>query len=162
MFSFLLALAFQAGPFYEQKEDYVAVRPLVGVEEETLDVLWPVFTSHKDWWRFCYIVNYQEYPEDSGYQFSILPIWFNGYDGEKGSYAGLFPVFGHHPHILMMHDERILHLLTRPSILIVGKNSGAVRGSGSHQQCQSYRVRDVLSLLVLRLDGIIIESNKLC
>lgn len=104
MFSFLLALAFQVGPFYEQKEDYVAVRPLVGVEEETLDVLWPVFTSHKDWWRFCYIVNYQEYPEDSGYQFSILPIWFNGYDGEKGSYAGLFPVFGHHPHILMMHD----------------------------------------------------------
>ena len=104
MFSFLLALAFQVGPFYQQKADYTAVRPFVSVEGETVDVLWPLFTSHEDWWRFCYIVNWQDYAEDSGYQFSILPIWFNGRDKDKGAYAGLFPVWGHHPHLLMLYD----------------------------------------------------------
>ena len=100
-----LAVAFQVGPFYQQKPDYCAVRPFVAVENGETDVLWPVFTYHRDWWRFCYLVNYQAYPEtEDGYQFTILPIWFNGRDAETGSYAGLFPIYGHHPHILMMYD----------------------------------------------------------
>ncbi len=101
----LLAAAFQIGPFYQQKPDYCAVRPLVAVEEDVTDVAWPVFTCHRDWWRFCYIVNWQSYPEPAGgYQFSILPFWYNGRDPETGAYAGLFPVYGHHPHIGMMYD----------------------------------------------------------
>lgn len=99
-----LAVAFQIGPFYQQKEDYVAVRPLVSVEDDVTDVVWPIFTYHRDWWRFCYIVNYQSgYKESDDFQFTILPIWFNGKsDGE--SYFGLFPLWGHHPHLLMMYD----------------------------------------------------------
>ena len=102
--SLLIATAFQIGPFYEQRPDYFALRPIVSHEAETTDVLWPVFTSHRDWWRFCFIVNYQNYGVDEGYQFSVLPIWFNGEDKQKGAYAGLFPITGYHPHILMLHD----------------------------------------------------------
>lgn len=106
--SLIAAVAFQVGPFYEQRpaEDYYAVRPLFAREGGDVDVLWPVFTRHRDWWRFCYLVNWQDYPDSDGYQFSILPLWFNGRDPEKGSYAGLFPVYGYHPHIGMMYDLR--------------------------------------------------------
>ena len=99
----LLAAAFQVGPFYEQKpaEEYFAVRPFYAQEGETTDVLWPLFTAHRDWWRFCFIVNWQDDPETDGYQFSVVPFWFNGKDAE-GSYAGLFPLYGHHPHIGMV------------------------------------------------------------
>ena len=101
----LLAVAFQIGPFYQQKQDYCAVRPFVAVEDEETDVLWPVFTYHRDWWRFCYLVNWQSHPEaDGGYQFSIVPLWFNGRYPVTGAYAGLFPIYGHHPHIGMMYD----------------------------------------------------------
>ena len=78
--SLLLAATFQIGPFYEQRPDYFALRPIVSHEAEVTDVLWPVFTSHRDWWRFCYIVNYQNHGAKDGYQFSLLPIWFNGED----------------------------------------------------------------------------------
>ncbi len=108
--SLLLAAAFQVGPFYQQKPDYVAVRPFVACEGDAVDVLWPVFTSHRDWWRFCYIVNWQntsrgvEAASDADdFQFTILPIWFNGRSHGEG-YWGLFPLWGHHPHIAMMWD----------------------------------------------------------
>jgi len=107
----LFAAAFEVLPFYEQKPDYAAVRPLWSFEGETTDVVWPVFTSHRDWWRFCFFVHEQDYPE-GGYQFDILPIWWNGREGrgkrEEGrdSYWGLFPIWGGHPHVLLMHDWR--------------------------------------------------------
>ena len=101
----LLATAFEVGPFYEQRNDYTAVRPFASAEGETTDVLWPVFTAHRDWWRFCFFTHYQSYPDD-GYQFEILPIWWNGREGkgEGDSYWGLFPLFGSHPHLLAMYD----------------------------------------------------------
>ena len=100
----LLAAAFQIGPFYQQKPDYVAVRPFFAHEGETTDVLWPVFTAHRDWWSFCRIVNWQARPETDGSQFTVLPFWFNGRDPETGAYAGLFPIYGHHPHVGLMYD----------------------------------------------------------
>ena len=100
----LLALSFQVGPFYQQKSEYVAVRPFTAVENGETDVLWPVFTCHEDWWRFLYLVNYQDYHEDDGYQFSVVPFWFNGSDKEKGDYYGFFPFAGYHPHVGMMYD----------------------------------------------------------
>ncbi len=107
--SLIAAASFQVLPFYQQKpaEDYYALRPLWSREGETTDVLWPVFTKHRDWWRFCYIVNWQRYPEtEDCYQFSVVPLWFNGRDQEKGSYWGLFPLYGEHPHIAMMTDVK--------------------------------------------------------
>ena len=118
----ILAAAFEILPFYQQKPDYTALRPLWSSEEETTDVIWPVFTSHRDWWRFCWFVHEQDFPE-GGYQFDVLPLWWNGREGrrkkeegrgkkEEGrsvdgeSYWGLFPLWGSHPHLLMMHDLR--------------------------------------------------------
>ena len=102
--SLLAAAAFQVGPFYQQKQDYWAFRPVVSQEADVTDVLWPVFTMHRDWWRFCYVMNWHDYPDTDGYQFTLLPIWFNGRDQEKGSYWGLFPLYGGHPHIAMLYD----------------------------------------------------------
>lgn len=102
-----LAAAFQVLPFYEQKpdEDYYAVRPFYAREKGETDILWPVFTYHRDWWRFCYLVNWQDHAApDDGYQFSVVPFWFNGRYPESGSYWGFFPFYGEHPNIGMMYD----------------------------------------------------------
>ena len=94
----LLAAAFQIGPFYEQKEDFASLRPFWAEEGETCDVLWPVWTKHRDWWRFCLFMHHQSYP-DGGYQFDIMPLWWNGRD-----YWGLFPIYGTHPHFFFVYD----------------------------------------------------------
>lgn len=102
----LAVAAFQVGPFYEQRSDFAALRPVWSSEKEATDVLWPVFTSHRDWWRFCWFTHYQENGAD-GFQFEILPLWFNGRtDGTDESYWGLFPIWGSHPHFLLMYDLR--------------------------------------------------------
>lgn len=107
--SLILAAAFQVLPFYQQEpaEDFWALRPVVSHEGGTTDVLWPVFTRHRDWWRFCYLVNWQRQAETGDcYQFSVVPFWFSGRDRETGPYWGLFPIYGRHPHIAMMYDFR--------------------------------------------------------
>ena len=100
----VLATAFEIGPFYEQRHDYAALRPFISMDGGTTDVLWPVFTSNRDWWRFCYFTHWNSYPED-GYQFDILPIWWNGKENKDSDpYWGLFPIWGSHPHALAMYD----------------------------------------------------------
>lgn len=99
----LLAVAFQIGPFYQQKENGAALRPLWSREGPTTDVVWPVFTAHDDWWRFCFFTHYQSTDGD-GYQFEIMPLWFNGRTRDDESYWGLFPLYGHHPHLLLLYD----------------------------------------------------------
>ena len=112
-----LATAFQVLPFYEQRpaQDFYALRPFWSREAETTDVLWPVFTAHRDWWRFCFFTHYQS-NADGGYQFEVMPIWWNGREraeagradegerAEGSSYWGLFPIWGRHPHILTLYD----------------------------------------------------------
>ena len=110
---FLVFASLQIGPFWQQTDNSAALCPFWSnesvaadaqhAEVDTTDVLWPVFTSHRDWWRFCYFMHYQE-QKDGGWQFDILPIWFNGKDVDQGSYWGLFPMWGHHPHVLMLND----------------------------------------------------------
>lgn len=97
----LLAAAFQIGPFYEQKGEAAALRPLWSTEAETTDVLWPLFTAHRDWWRFCFFAHYQS--NDKGYQFDLLPLFWCG-KASDDAYWGLFPLAGEHPHILLMYD----------------------------------------------------------
>lgn len=109
----LLASAIQVGPFWQQWSGHMALCPVWSRESvpesaeraqvSTTDVLWPVFTSHRDWWRFCLFMHYQE-QQDGGYMFQAMPIWFNGNDPESGNYWGLFPLWGNHPHILSMYD----------------------------------------------------------
>lgn len=99
----LLAAAFQIGPFYEQKPDYAALRPFWAHEGQTTDVVWPLFTSHRDWWRFLFFVHSQS--NARGYQFEIMPLWWNG-SADDESYWGFFPFYGTHPHIALLYDIR--------------------------------------------------------
>ena len=133
--SFFFAAAFQVLPFYQQDpaRDFYALRPFWSREAETTDVLWPLFTSHRDWWRFAFFVHGQT-AGDGGYQFEIMPFWWNGREGRvredeaeadatervppeadatervppvgDSTYWGLFPLYGRHPHILLMYDWR--------------------------------------------------------
>lgn len=102
----LLAFALQVGPFWQQRpaDDFYALRPVAAVEERTVDVLWPLFTSHDGWWRFAFLAYWHSRPEDDSYQFSLLPFWFNGRDSSGQTYAGFFPVAGYHPHIATLYD----------------------------------------------------------
>ena len=100
----LLATAIEIGPIYEQRSQYVAVRPFYAEENEVTDGLWPLFTRHRDWWRELLCLHYQENGE-RGYQFEVDPLWWNGRDDRTGeSYWGLFPLYGEHPHALLMYD----------------------------------------------------------
>ena len=99
----LLAAAFQVGPFWEQRLDFAAARPFYSCEDEETDVLWPLFTSHRDWWRFCFVAHRQSY-ENDGYQFDLIPFWFSGRTREGEDYWGLFPFYGRHPHIALVYD----------------------------------------------------------
>ena len=100
----VLATAFEVLPFYEQREDYQAVRPFYAREAEATDVLWPLWTSHRDWWRCCFFAHYQENRE-GGYQFDLLPIFWMGRErAESETYWGLFPFYGYHPHELLLYD----------------------------------------------------------
>ena len=92
----------------QQIRDFAALRPFWASEGETTDVLWPAFTAHRDWWRFLLFVHYQSYAQD-GYQFEIMPVWWNGRregkpEEEDRGYAGLFPLYGSHPHFLLLYD----------------------------------------------------------
>ena len=111
----ILASTLQIGPFWQQWSGHKALCPLWSRERtaatathpvvDTTDVLWPLFTSHRDWWRFLFVMHCQT-QQDGGYQFMLLPIWFNGNDPESGNYWGLFPLWGRHPHFLLMTDWR--------------------------------------------------------
>ena len=99
-----LVAAIQLGPFAQKgPDDFGAVRPFWSHQGETTDVLWPLFTSHRDWWRFAYFMTWQEGRNDA-YDFQILPLWFNGRTPEGEDYWGLFPLWGRHPHLLLMDD----------------------------------------------------------
>ena len=111
----ILFASLQIGPFWQQWEGHKALCPLWSqetvevadekAEVDTTDVIWPVFTSHRDWWRFCFFTHYQE-QKDGGWQFEIMPLWFNGRDPDTGSYWGFFPLWGRHPHIFTLYDWR--------------------------------------------------------
>ena len=102
----LLASSLQIGPFFEQKDDdYVAVRPFYSQEAETVDVLWPLFTYHRDWWRFCYVLSCHDIASSNdAWQFDLFPLFFAGKSRMDETYWGLFPVYGHHPNLLLMYD----------------------------------------------------------
>ena len=100
----ILAAAFQIGPFYEQRpnHDYYAVRPFYAHEGAVTDIVWPLFTKHETWWRALLLVHNQ----DTGFdrQFEVMPFWFNGETREGEKYWGLFPFYGHHPHMILVYD----------------------------------------------------------
>ena len=106
----LLLATVQVGPFFQSgPDDFTALRPLWSEQAETTDVLWPLFTRHRDWWRCCWFIGRQHDLKSDAYQFHVLPLWWNGRTrAGKGrpaeDYWGFFPFYGHHPHWLLMYD----------------------------------------------------------
>lgn len=101
----LIASVLQVGPFWQKGPgDFRAIRPFWSEQSETTDVLWPVFTCHRDWWRFCLFVHNQWNLKSDAYQFEIMPLYWQGRTRFDESYWGLFPIWGHHPHIVLMED----------------------------------------------------------
>lgn len=101
----LIASVLQVGPFWQKGPDsFHAVRPFWSEQSETTDVLWPLFTRHRDWWRCCFFIHDQWDLRSDGYQFEVMPFYWQGRTRKDESYWGLFPFWGHHPHILLMED----------------------------------------------------------
>ena len=107
----LIASIMQVGPFWQKGPDtFHAVRPFWSEQAETTDVLWPVFTKHRDWWRFCWFVHDQWDLKSDAYLFEIMPLYWQGktrptsVDPDGESYWGFFPFWGTHPHFLLVEN----------------------------------------------------------
>lgn len=105
------------GPFVEVApgEGLYAVRPFwsrdtrTTAKDETVhDVLWPLATWHstpgRDWWRFILATGDDAREAQSAdSSIALYPFAWWKRDGTEDSF-GLFPIAGHHPHILLMDD----------------------------------------------------------
>lgn len=109
-------------PFYSQ------VR---APETTKRDFLWPVATCHSRedalWWRAFFLA----YGDDRdglepSWSFNLLPIVFCGSDRRSGAYGGLFPVYGQHPHFLLMDNWRFCLWPVWMDYDVTGIHHGAV------------------------------------
>ena len=100
---FMVLAALQLGPFFELRPDCLAVRPFYSREGDATDVCWPLFTAHRDWWRFAWLAAGHR-GGDGSRHFSFLPFWFSGDDPKTGGYWAFFPFYGRHPHFALVYD----------------------------------------------------------
>lgn len=107
------------GPFFEYRRAvpgpavYWAFRPFYSrihdpVTETTVhDVLWPLGTWHahrgEAWWRGALAYG-DARTDDPSWSANVFPLWFSGADRSGDGYWGLFPLYGNHPHALLMDD----------------------------------------------------------
>ena len=109
-------------PFYSQ------VR---APETTERDFLWPVGTCHSRedamWWR-AFFIAYGDSREgiEPSWSFNLLPIFFCGEDRLSGGYGGLFPIYGRHPHFLLMDDWRFVLWPIWMDYSVKGKDHAAV------------------------------------
>ena len=121
------------GPFFEYRRA-IGPNPAGGSREERLrtfwafrpfysqvrapetaerDFLWPLGTCHSRegnlWWR-AFFLAYGDSRDgaEPSWSFNLLPILFCGSDRVDGGYWGLFPLYGTHPHFLLMDDWRFV------------------------------------------------------
>ena len=100
-----IASILQVGPFWQKgPDDFRAVRPFWSEQAETTDVLWPLFTKHRDWWRCCFFLHDQWDLKSDSYQFEIMPLYWQGRTRGGEEYRGFVPFWGRHPHLLLMED----------------------------------------------------------
>ena len=109
-------------PFYSQ------VR---APETEERDFLWPLGTCHrrKDvlWWRAFFLAYGDSRDgEASSWSFNLFPLVFCGEDRHFGGYGGLFPIYGVHPHFLLMDDWRFVLWPLWMDYSVKGTGHGAV------------------------------------
>ena len=121
------------GPFFEYRRA-IGPNPVGGSREDRLrtfwafrpfyaqvrapetterDFLWPIATCHSRedalWWR-AFFIAYGDDREgrEPSWSFNLLPIFFCGSDRLDRGYWGLFPLYGTHPHFLLMDDWRFV------------------------------------------------------
>ncbi len=143
------------GPFFETGEDVTALRPIFARQRydrlptstdgrsgavlagEDFDLLWPVATYHgrgvsprtRDWWRFLIVwgdgASGSRSVEDSRWSFTVFPVAFGGSERDRG-YWGIFPLWGEHPHILVMDDWNFVLWPVYHTYTVKGVRSRAV------------------------------------
>jgi hypothetical protein len=107
------------GPFFEYRRAapddsaFWAVRPFYSQvradagRTRVHDALWPLFTFHghagASWWR-ALVAHGDSRASDPSWSFNVFPLWFSGADRAGEGYWGLFPLYGSHPHFLLMDD----------------------------------------------------------
>lgn len=105
------------GPFFEYRRGarsvYTAVRPFYsrvrdeGTSTSVDDCLWPLAAFHahggSSWWR-ALIAFGDERDDDGSEMFNVFPFWFSGRTRQGEDYWGLFPFYGHHPHVVLVDD----------------------------------------------------------
>lgn len=109
-------------PFYSQ------VR---APETTERDFLWPIGTCHSRdealWWRAFFLAYGDDHAGcEPSWSFNLLPLVFFGRDRLDGPYGGLFPVYGRHPHFLLMDNWRFLLWPIWMDYDVVGIHHGAV------------------------------------
>jgi len=108
------------GPFFEYRRaepgdaTFWAVRPFYSQVDDpatrtsVYDGVWPLFTYHDhadaDWWSALVLLYGDARATDPSWCFDIYPLWFCGADRADAGYWGLFPLYGHHPHTVLMDD----------------------------------------------------------
>ncbi len=97
--------------FWAFRPFYAQVR---APETSERDFLWPIGTCHSReddlWWR-AFFIAYGDDREgrDPSWSFNLMPIFFCGGARRTGEgYWGLFPIYGTHPHFLLMDDWRFV------------------------------------------------------
>ena len=91
-------------PFYSQ------VR---APETTERDFLWPIGTCHSRedalWWRAFFLAYGDDHDgREPSWSFNLLPLVFCGSDRLSGGYWCVFPIYGRHPHFLLMDDWRFV------------------------------------------------------
>lgn len=91
-------------PFYSQTR---------APETTKRDFIWPIATCHTNedmlWWRAFFIAYGDDRDgNEPSWSFNLLPLVFFGNDRREGAYGGLFPVYGRHPHFLLMDNWRFV------------------------------------------------------
>lgn len=115
-----LVANWHVGPFFEYRRAepddaaFWAVRPFYSRVRDPAtrtavdDGLWPLFTSHRHagaaWWSACAFFFGDARADDGSWSFDVFPFWFCGADRRGEGYWGLFPLYGRHPHLLLMDD----------------------------------------------------------
>lgn len=130
-----------AGPFFECRRavpgpaTYWAFRPFYArihdpVMDTTVhDVLWPLgtyrFNRGAAWWR-AGLAYGDARADDPSWSAHVFPFLFWGTDRSGTDYGGFFPLYGHHPHVLLMDDWSFALWPLWQSFTVKGVRSRAV------------------------------------
>lgn len=109
-------------PFYSRVRD-------IGTGNCTYDFIWPLGTyrthAENSWWR-AIIAYGDDRGSDPSWSANVFPFWFSGADRTGKDYWGLFPIYGKHPHLLLMDDWSYVFWPIWQTFMVKGVRSKAL------------------------------------